>query len=108
MSVIGDFLRSIAGISETKVLDPEQWQLDANVVTIKIDQVPALQRHGGAVCLKGNGLKDPVLVVCDNEGVYRSFSNKCTHFGRKVGSCSWETCPALLQCESLHVRLSGQ
>ena len=51
MSVIVDFLRSIAGISETKVLDPEQWQLDANVVTIKIDQVPALQRHGGAVCL---------------------------------------------------------
>ena len=84
MSVIGDFLMSIAGISDTRVLDPEHWQLDANVVTIKIDRVPALQRHGGAVCLKGKGLKDPVLVVCDNEGFYRSFSNKCTHFGRKL------------------------
>lgn len=100
MSVIGDFLRSIAGISETKVLDPEQWQLDANVVTIKIDQVPELQLHGGAVCLKGKGLKDPVLVVCDHEGVYRSFSNKCTHFGRKLDPVPGK--PVLRCCSVSH------
>ncbi|MFH0959868.1 MAG: Rieske 2Fe-2S domain-containing protein [Pseudomonadota bacterium] len=100
MSVIGDFLRSIAGISQTRVLNPAYWQLCGNVITIKIDDVPELQRHGGAVCLQGNGLKEPVLVVCDNDGGYHSFSNKCTHFGRKLDPVPGQ--PVLRCCSVSH------
>ena len=84
MSVLLDFLKSIAGISETKPLDHGHWRLNGNVATIKIDQVSELQQPGGAVYLTGNGLKDPILVVSDVEGSYHSFSNRCTHFGRKL------------------------
>jgi cytochrome b6-f complex iron-sulfur subunit len=84
MSFLRDFFRSLAGISDTKALSEDQWRLDGNMVTVNINKVPELQRPGGAVFMTGNGLKESVLVICDNEGNYHSFSNRCTHFGRKL------------------------
>jgi nitrite reductase/ring-hydroxylating ferredoxin subunit len=84
MSILLDFLKSVAGISETKPLDQGLWRLNGNMVTVKIDQVPELQTTGGAFYLTGNGLKEPILVVSDNEGSFHCFSNRCTHFGRKL------------------------
>ncbi|MGC8602066.1 MAG: ubiquinol-cytochrome c reductase iron-sulfur subunit [Desulfomonilaceae bacterium] len=84
MSVLLNFLKSIAGIPETKLLDPQYWRLEENVAKITIDQVLQLQQPGGAVYLSGNGLTTPILVVRDADGSYHGFSNRCTHFGRKL------------------------
>jgi cytochrome b6-f complex iron-sulfur subunit len=84
MPVILDFLKALAGVSSTKQLSPEFWRLEGNKATIKVDQVPELKRPGGAVYLSGKGLGTPVLVVRDDDGNYHGFSNRCSHFGRKL------------------------
>jgi cytochrome b6-f complex iron-sulfur subunit len=84
MPVIMDFLKALAGVSSTKQLNPEFWRLEGNKATITVDQVPELKRPGGAVYLSGKGLGTPVLVVCDDDGNYHGFSNRCSHFGRKL------------------------
>ena len=76
--------KAIFGICETKKLDDGLWQLGGDTVKIKLDQVPELAKNGGAVYLKGGGLKDPVLVVRNNDGEFMALKNKCTHGGRKV------------------------
>lgn len=84
MPFILDFLKALAGVSSTKQLSPEFWRLEGNKATIKVDQVPELKRPGGAVYLSGKGLGTPVLVVRDEDGNYHGFSNRCSHFGRKL------------------------
>jgi len=84
MSAIIDFLKSVAGICRTQPLSPDCWQLNGNKATVRVGDVAELQAPGGAVYLAGRGLKTPVLVVRDNNGNYLSFSNRCTHMGRKL------------------------
>ncbi|MCA1962072.1 MAG: Rieske 2Fe-2S domain-containing protein [Desulfomonile sp.] len=84
MSAIVDFFKSIAGICRTKPLSPDCRQLDGNKATIRIGDAAELQAPGGAVYLAGKGLKTPVPVVRDDSGNYLSFSNRCTHMGRKL------------------------
>ena len=106
MSILLDFLKSVAGISETKPLSQGLWRLDGNTVTVKIDKVPELQRPGGAVYLTGNGLKGPILVVSDNEGSFHCFSNRCTHFGRKLDPVPGK--PVLRCCSLNHSTFNYQ
>ncbi len=84
MSVIVDFFKAVAGICQTRPASPESWRLDGNKATVRVGEVPELQSTGGAVYLKGKGLKIPVLIVRDEDNNYRCFSNQCTHFGRKL------------------------
>lgn len=84
MSVIVDFLKAVAGICRTKPLSPDCWHVDGNRITVSADGVPDLALPGGAVYLAGKGLKKPILVVRDDNGNYHSFSNRCTHAGRKL------------------------
>lgn len=84
MSILLDFIKSVAGVSKTKPLDQRHWQVNGDSITVNIDQVPELQTPGGAVYLTGNGLAEPILVVADDEGTFHAFSNRCTHFGRKL------------------------
>ena len=100
MAALLNLLKSVAGISETKPLAQDLWRLDGNTVTVKVDKAPELLRPGGAVYLTGNGLKEPILVVSDNEGGYHSFSNRCTHFGRKLDPVPGK--PALRCCSVNH------
>ncbi len=100
MAALLNLLKSVAGISETKPLAQDLWRLDGNTVTVKVDKAPELLRPGGAVYLTGNGLKEPILVVSDNEGGFHSFSNRCTHFGRKLDPVPGK--PALRCCSVNH------
>ena len=99
MSVILDFLKAVAGVSKTKPLSPEFWRLEENKATIKVDQIPELQQPGGAVFLSGKGLETPVLVVRDDDGNYHGFSNRCSHFGRKLDPVPGKS---VLRCCSLN------
>lgn len=99
MSVILDFLKAVAGVSKTKPLSPEFWRLEENKATIKVDQIPELQQPGGAVYLAGKGIESPVLVVRDDDGNYHSFSNRCSHFGRKLDPVPGKS---VLRCCSLN------
>lgn len=53
-------------------------------IRIRLDQVPELQRNGGAIYLKGKGLKHPVLIIHDGTGdSFLAFVNRCTHIGHR-------------------------
>ncbi|MEJ2715899.1 MAG: Rieske (2Fe-2S) protein [Deltaproteobacteria bacterium] len=84
MSGILDFLKAAAGICETSGLNPDRWQFDGNRATVKLNEVEQLKTPGGAVYLKGKGLKTPVLIVRTEQGDYRCLSNRCTHMGRRL------------------------
>lgn len=77
-------IKAIFGICETRKLDDGFWQLDGDMVKVKLDQVPELAEKGGAVYLKGGGLNDPVLVIKNEDGNILALKNKCTHGGRKI------------------------
>jgi len=100
MSGIIDFLKAVAGICETDRLGQDLWEFQGDRVTIKLDRIAELRGPGGAVYLKGKGLERPVLVISDNEGNLRSFSNRCTHGGRKLDPVSGE--PVLRCCSVNH------
>jgi len=59
------------------------WSVSNGKILVELSQVPALTKSGGAVRLEG-GLPTEVLVVHGEDGRYRAFDNKCTHFGRCV------------------------
>ncbi|MGC8657638.1 MAG: ubiquinol-cytochrome c reductase iron-sulfur subunit [Desulfomonilaceae bacterium] len=84
MSAILKFLKALAGIPETKPLKQELWQVEGNKVRVRIDEARALGESSACFYLTGNGLEDPILVVTDDEGSFHGFSNRCTHFGRKL------------------------
>ncbi len=84
MSAIVDFLKALAGICETKPLDQDMWQLDGNRITLYLDDFEQFHSPGGAVLIKGKGLKPPVLIVRADDGRFYSFANTCTHMGRKL------------------------
>jgi len=42
-----------------------------------------LKTPGGAIRFEGKSLPKRVLVVCGEDGEYRAFHNRCTHFGHR-------------------------
>jgi nitrite reductase/ring-hydroxylating ferredoxin subunit len=84
MSGIVEFFKALAGISETRPLDPAMWEYVDGTVTVDTSRVPELTRCGGAVSIEGKELPHRVLVVRDEEGEFRAFSNRCTHMGRRL------------------------
>jgi nitrite reductase/ring-hydroxylating ferredoxin subunit len=49
-----------------------------------LNQVPQLQEPGVAVYLKGQGLKQVLLVLRNPQGRLQAFVDRCTHGGRKL------------------------
>jgi nitrite reductase/ring-hydroxylating ferredoxin subunit len=81
--MIVDFFKALAGICRTLPLDPKHWEVEGSRVTVHFNDVLELSRPGGAVYLKGSGLKVPILVVRTNDGCL-CVENRCTHMGRKL------------------------
>ncbi|MFH0821184.1 MAG: Rieske (2Fe-2S) protein [Pseudomonadota bacterium] len=100
MSVVGDFLKALACICRTKPLSPTLWQYRDNKVTVKLADVFELQAPGGAVCLDGNGLGTPILIVLGDDDEYHCFSNRCTHMGRRLDPVPGR--PQVLCCSVMH------
>ncbi|MCD6385613.1 Rieske (2Fe-2S) protein, partial [Candidatus Sumerlaeota bacterium] len=53
---------------------------------------------GGAVYLKGKGLRKPILIVRTEDARFLAFANRCTHAGRKLDPVPGKP---LLRCCSL-------
>ena len=81
MSIIIDFLKSVAGICNTKELSQDLWRLERNNIILHSGKIMELKKPGGAVYLKGKGLSKPILVVHTQNNEYVGFTNKCTHIG---------------------------
>ena len=77
-------IKSIFGICETSSLSPDLWGIEENKVRVKVSQMPEPLQEGGAVYLKGQGLKNPVLLLRTQDGQYLAFANRCTHGHRKL------------------------
>jgi nitrite reductase/ring-hydroxylating ferredoxin subunit len=84
MGGIMDFFKALAGICETEPLAPDSWTKEGSDIKINLDKTSALHSAWSAAYLKGPSLDKPVLVVKDDEGRFHSFSNKCSHAGRKL------------------------
>ena len=84
MGAFMNIIRAFLGICETKPLDETLWQFENNTISIQLSRVPQLAAVGGAVYLRGKGLKRPILVVRTGEDELRAYENRCTHAGRKI------------------------
>ncbi len=83
-SVKRSILQRILGKPATK--EPEEqgcWVLEDGKLIINLDATPELQTPGGAIRLEGGALPLRVLVVNGEDGKYRAYHNKCTHFGHR-------------------------
>lgn len=106
MSGFVDFLKALAGICETRPLDPDVWDLDGDKVRVHVDRIPDLRTPGSAGYIKGKGLKRPVLIVKQEDGGYLCVANRCTHAWRKLDPVPGEK---ILRCCSVnHSRFDYQ
>jgi cytochrome b6-f complex iron-sulfur subunit len=78
------FFKALLGICETKPLDPAMWSLDGETARLHIADKGDVLPKGGAVYLKGRGLKRPVLVIRTDDDHYLAFTNRCPHANRKL------------------------
>ena len=98
MAGVCGFLKAVLGICETKPLSPELWSVEGGKVVVKLSQKPDAITKGGAAYLQGKGLKEPLLIVRTHDDKYLSFTNRCTHFKRKIDPVAGE---AKLRCCSV-------
>lgn len=63
--------------------DADGWDYQQGLLTIHLDRIPALTKPGSAVRFEGKTLPRRVLVVFGEDGKYRAFHNRCTHFGHR-------------------------
>ncbi len=79
-----NIFQRIFGISQTQKPTGENcWEYKNGKLIINLDEASELRRSGGAIRLEGKNLPVRVLVVCGEDGVYRAYRNKCTHFGHR-------------------------
>jgi Rieske Fe-S protein len=83
MTGVADVIKSILGICETKPLSDDLWSLEGNKARVRLSQMPELCPKGGAVYLKGQGLRIPILLVRTEDDQYLAFANRCTHMGHR-------------------------
>jgi nitrite reductase/ring-hydroxylating ferredoxin subunit len=62
---------------------PGCWQYLEGKLVIDLDAAPELQQAGGALRFEGGNLPRRVLVVHGEDGHFRAFDNRCTHFGHR-------------------------
>ena len=92
------FFRALLGRCDTEPLSPEMWSVEDDKVQVKLSQMAEPLPKGGAVYLKEQGLKRPVLVMRTDDDQYLAFEDRCSHGGRKVDPVAGE---ATLRCCSL-------
>ena len=78
------FFKALLGICETKPLAEIAWEKTNGQTSIDLKTAPQLASKGGAVYLKGKGLKKPILVVRGDDNNLYAYENRCTHFHRKI------------------------
>ena len=83
MTGVADVIKSILGICETKPLSDNLWSFEGNKARVRLSQMPEPCPKGGAVYLKGQGLRIPILLVRTEDDQYLAFANRCTHMGHR-------------------------
>lgn len=77
---------SLAVIGCAAKLPPaREVKAEAGEVTIRLADAPELAQAGGAVALKVDGVKKPILLLRGEGDAYRAILLKCTHVGCTVG-----------------------
>lgn len=59
------------------------WSYADGKLVIQLSETSELERAGGAIRLEGSNLPVRVLVVRGENGEYRAYHNRCTHFGHR-------------------------
>jgi len=62
---------------------PGCWRYLEGALVIDLDAAAELQKPGGALRFEGGNLPRRVLVVHGEDGHFRAFDNRCTHFGHR-------------------------
>jgi cytochrome b6-f complex iron-sulfur subunit len=98
MGWLVDCIKAIAGICETKPLDPALWRVEGDQAVVLLAGASQYLPPGGAVRLEGPEVGKPVLIMRSADGDYLAFINKCTHMGRRVDPAQeWQ----ILRCCSV-------
>lgn len=84
--------------SKTPHVAKEHLEQSGGNVIMDLAKIPELESAGGSVLVKGVGFPDPVIVIHAEDGTYKAFSAKCTHFGMAV---SYDTEGRRLRCGSI-------
>lgn len=59
------------------------WKYDDGKLIIALTDASELQSPGGALRLEGKNLPVRVLITHGEDGEYRAYHNRCTHFGHR-------------------------
>jgi len=74
----------VCGISETqKPAKGDCWNYADGKLVINLQEATELRTAGSAIRFEGDNLPVRVLVVNSENGEYRAYLNKCTHFGHR-------------------------
>ncbi len=80
-----NFFQRLFGIPATAPPgDPGCWEYASGQLTIDLRRAPELARPGGAIRLEGHPLPVRILVVRDEQGLWRAYRNRCRHGGRRL------------------------
>ena len=80
-----EFLNRILGRCKTgQIKRRESWAVMDNTVVVDLNLAPELKKPESAARIEGKHLKQRLLVVCDSNGEYHAFANKCSHMGRRL------------------------
>ena len=78
------FFQRLLGISATTKPGIDGcWNFADGKLTIDLGKALELKTPGGAIRFEGKSLPKRVLVVFGEDGEYRAFHNRCTHFGHR-------------------------
>lgn len=78
------FFQRVLGIPATSEPETDScWKYANGKLTIDLTQASELKSPGGAIRCEGKNLPERILVVCGEDGEYRAFRNRCTHFGHR-------------------------
>lgn len=80
------FVKRLFGLPVTGLpSDDSSWKvIDGKTIEVKLDDIPALAKAGGAVRLEGQGLEPRLLLLHGIDGVFRAFKNNCACSGWRI------------------------
>jgi nitrite reductase/ring-hydroxylating ferredoxin subunit len=84
------FFKALLGICATKPLAESAWEVKDSKASVDLKTAAELSAKGGAVYLKGKGLKKPILVVRGEDNKLYAYENSCTHGHRKIDPVAGE------------------
>jgi nitrite reductase/ring-hydroxylating ferredoxin subunit len=76
--------KMISGVGDAPELSAGLYRIEADELSLALDEIPELSRVGGSVKITSSELADPLIIARVGDAEYVAASVRCTHWGREV------------------------